>query len=104
MALPFTHSSVNGPSEKLTGVDNGLNTRFHALEKEDKCHTAMDQPCNATELCMFIGCVNYYPNMFPSCAHTLKPLTDQSDLTTYFIDRQNAKGICKMRLLMAARA
>ncbi len=40
----------------------------------------MDCPCNATELCMFIGCVNYYHDMWPSCAHILKPLTDQSSL------------------------
>ncbi len=40
----------------------------------------MDHPCNATELCMFIGCVNYYRDMWPRCAHILKPLTDQSGL------------------------
>jgi hypothetical protein len=38
----------------------------------------MDHPCNATELCMFIGCVNYSHGMWPSRAHILKPLTDQS--------------------------
>jgi hypothetical protein len=38
----------------------------------------MDHPCNATELRMLIGCVNYYRDMWPSCAHILKPLTDQS--------------------------
>jgi hypothetical protein len=42
--------------------------------------------------------------MLPSCAHILKPLMDQSGLIIYFIDRQNAKSICKMRLLMAAKA
>jgi hypothetical protein len=36
----------------------------------------MDCPCNATELCMFIGCVHYYHDMWSSCAHILKPLTD----------------------------
>jgi hypothetical protein len=36
----------------------------------------MDCPCNPTELCMFIGCINYYRDMWPSCAHILKPLTD----------------------------
>ncbi len=40
----------------------------------------MDRPYNATELCMFIGCINYYRDMWPSCAHVLKPLTDQSGL------------------------
>ncbi len=46
----------------------------------------------------------YYCDMLPSCAHILKLLIDQSSLTIYFMDRQNAKSICKMRLLMAVRA
>jgi hypothetical protein len=40
----------------------------------------MDRPCNATELCMFVGCVNFYRDKWPSCAHILKPLPDQSGL------------------------
>jgi hypothetical protein len=40
----------------------------------------MDHPCNGTELRMFIGCINYYCDMWMSCAHILKPLTDQSGL------------------------
>jgi hypothetical protein len=40
----------------------------------------MDHPHNATELCMFIGCVNYYHYMWLSCAHIPKPLTDQSGM------------------------
>jgi hypothetical protein len=36
--------------------------------------------CNATEMRVFIGCINYYRDMLPSCAHILKPLTDQSGL------------------------
>jgi hypothetical protein len=40
----------------------------------------MDCPRNATKLRMFIGCVNYYRDMWPSRAHILKPLTDHSGL------------------------
>jgi hypothetical protein len=40
----------------------------------------MDCPCNATELHMFISCMNNYLAMWPSHAHILKPLTDQSSL------------------------
>jgi hypothetical protein len=40
----------------------------------------MDRPCIATELCMFIGCINYYHYMRPSQPHILKLMTDQSSL------------------------
>ncbi|KAL7488620.1 hypothetical protein ACHAW6_014213 [Cyclotella cf. meneghiniana] len=43
----------------------------------------MDWPQNATELCMFIGCINYYWDMWPSRANILKPLTDHSGLKKY---------------------
>ncbi len=67
----------------------------------------MDHPHNATELCMFIGCVNYYHDMWPSRAHILKPLADQSGLKkkapiTWTDEMQ--KALHKMRLLMAANA
>ncbi len=38
----------------------------------------MDWPWNATEL--HIGCIEYYQDMWPSRAHILKPLTDNSVL------------------------
>jgi hypothetical protein len=67
----------------------------------------MDRPCNATELHMFIGCVNYYHDMWPSCAHILKSLTDQSGLKKKapikWTDEMQ-KVFDKMRLLMAANA
>ncbi len=40
----------------------------------------MNRLWNATELHMFIGCINYYQGMWPSHAHILKPLTDHSGL------------------------
>ncbi len=36
----------------------------------------MDCPCNATELCMIIGYINYYCEMWLSRAHILKQLMD----------------------------
>ncbi len=67
----------------------------------------MDCPCNATELRMFIGCVNYYCDMWPSHAHDLKPLTDQSGLKKKapikWTDEMQ-HSFDKMHLLMAANA
>jgi hypothetical protein len=67
----------------------------------------MDRPCNATELHMFIGCFNYYRDMWPSHAHTLKPLTDLSGLKKRapikWTDEMQ-KAFDKMCLLMAADA
>ena len=40
----------------------------------------MDRPRTPKELRMFIGCVNYYRDMWPSRAHVLKPLSDKSGL------------------------
>jgi hypothetical protein len=67
----------------------------------------MDCSHNATELRMFIGCVNYYRDMWPSCAHVLKPLTDQSGLkkkTPIKWTYEMQQAFDKMRLLMAANA
>jgi hypothetical protein len=67
----------------------------------------MDRPRNATELRMFIGCVNYYRDMWPSRAHILKPLTDHSSLkkrAPIKWTNEMQKAFDKMRLLMAADA
>jgi hypothetical protein len=67
----------------------------------------MDCPRNATELRMFIGCVNYYPDMWPSRAHVLKLLTDQSGLKKKTLIKwtdEMQQAFDKMRLLMAADA
>ncbi len=56
----------------------------------------MDHPHNATELRMFIVCVNYYRDMWPSHAHVPKPLTDQSGLkkkTPFLMDRWNTTRV-----------
>eukprot|EP00957_Ditylum_brightwellii_P066824 5071122-Ditylum_brightwellii.AAC.1 len=43
----------------------------------------MDRPHNATESCKFIGCFNYYQDMWPSRAHIFKPLTGMSDTSEF---------------------
>jgi hypothetical protein len=67
----------------------------------------MDHPCSTTELHMFIGYINYYCDMWPSCAHILKPLTDQSGLKKKapikWTDEMQ-QVFDKMSLLMAVNA
>ncbi len=56
---------------------------------------------------MFIGCVNYYRDMWPSRAHILKQLADQFGLKKKApIKRTDEikKAFDKIRLLMAANA
>jgi hypothetical protein len=57
--------------------------------------------------CMFIGCVNYYRDMWPSRAHILKPMTDHSNLKKRapikWTDEMQ-KAFDKTHLLMAADA
>ncbi len=67
----------------------------------------MDCPCNATELRMFIGCISYYCDMWPSRAHVLRPLKDQSGLKKKTPNKwadEMQQAFDKMRLLMAANA
>jgi hypothetical protein len=81
----------------------GLNPR----KKKIDTILHMGCPCNATELCMFIGCISYYRDMWSSCAHFLKPLTDHSGLKKKahikWTDEMQ-KAFDKMCLLMAAYA
>ncbi len=57
----FTIGPFTWPSERLTGLDNGLCHNVYTLEKEIiNAVLHMDWPCNATELCMLIGYANYY--------------------------------------------
>eukprot|EP00804_Cyclotella_cryptica_P016770 CCRYP_002069-RB/>CCRYP_002069-RB protein AED:0.50 eAED:0.40 QI:0/-1/0/1/-1/0/1/0/213 len=56
---------------------------------------------------MLIGCVNYYRDMWPSRAHILKPLTDQSGLkkrVSIKWTEEIQQAFDKMRALMAADA
>jgi hypothetical protein len=67
----------------------------------------MDCSHNTIELRMFIGCVNYYCDIWPSCTHILKLLMDQSDLikkTSNIWTDEMQKAFDKMRLLVAVDA
>jgi hypothetical protein len=66
----------------------------------------IDRPCTLTELQRLIGCVNYYRDRWPSRAHVLQPLTDQSGLKGAPIQWTGAHqhAFNKMHYLMAADA
>ncbi len=67
----------------------------------------MDHPCNATELHMFIGCIDYCHDMWLSRAYILNPLTNQSGLKKRapikWTDEMQ-QAFDKICLLMAANA
>jgi hypothetical protein len=103
----YTIDCVHG-NGNLTIIDYWLTPRgLKPWKKKIDAILHMDRSHNATELRMFIGCVNYYHDMWPSCAHILKPLTDQSGLKKRapikWTDEMQ-QAFDKMRLLMAADA
>jgi hypothetical protein len=67
----------------------------------------MDHPRNTMELQIFIGCINYYRDMWPSCTQILQPLINQSGLKkkapNKWTDKMQ-KVFNKMCLLMAGDA
>ncbi|KAL7478249.1 LOW QUALITY PROTEIN: hypothetical protein ACHAW6_004020 [Cyclotella cf. meneghiniana] len=78
MASLLTHQNVYGQnwlagtlahSKKSKTLEDLINAILH-----------MDCPWNSSELCIFIGCVNYYYDIWPCHAHIPKPLTDHSKL------------------------
>jgi hypothetical protein len=77
-------------------------TRLKALKK--KIDAILP---NATELRKFLGCINYHCDMWPSCAHILKPLTDNPVCKRKLLlngQMKCKKAFDKMCLLMAADA
>ncbi len=91
MALPLTHSSVNGPSERLTGLDYGLHHKVYTLEIEDWCHTPHGSTLQRHRTVHVHWLRKLLSYMLPDHTHILIPLMDRSSLTTFFMDRQNAK-------------
>lgn len=63
-ALLLTCLNAYGPSRKLTGLA-GLH-KVLSLRRRNDAILYMDSSHSATELCMFMECVNYYSNMWPS--------------------------------------
>ena len=67
----------------------------------------MDRPRTTTDLRRFIGCVNFYRDMWPSRSHVLAPLTACSDMKKNAIlnwTPEMQQAFDKMHLLMAADA
>ena len=67
----------------------------------------MDHPRTSTDLRHFIGCVNFYRDMWPSRSHVLAPLTACSGMKKNAILNWTSEmqdAFDKMHLLMAADA
>ena len=67
----------------------------------------MDRPRTSTDLRRFIGCVNFYRDMWPSRSHILAPLTACSGMKKNAIlnwTPEMQQAFDKMRMLMAADA
>ncbi len=99
----FTIGSFTQPSEKLTGLDNGLRHDGYTLEKDNiDAILHMDWPCNAIELCMFIGYINYYRTCRRVAHISLNQIDPRFDNLLH--GQTNEESICTMCLFMAARA
>jgi hypothetical protein len=89
-------------------LGNWLTTRgLKPWEKKIDAILHMDRPQNATELCLFIDCINYIRDMWSSHAHALKPMTDQSGLKkcdSINWTNEMQQAFEKMHLLMATDA
>jgi len=64
----------------------------------------MDKPTTIKELRMFIGMVNYYRDMWPSRAHILKPLTDQTGKKKFIWTDEMDTAFQRMKKLVAMDA
>ena len=61
----------------------------------------MDRPCNATELRMVIGCVNYYRDMWHHRSHILAPLTELTGKHKFVWEPRHQQAFDQMRALIA---
>ncbi len=99
----FTIGPFTWLSERLTDLDNGLHHNVYTLEKENiDAILHMDWPCNATELCTFIGYVNYYRTCCRVVHISLHRINPRFDNLLH--GQTKCRCICTMRMLMAARA
>ena len=67
----------------------------------------VDHPRTATDLCHFICCINFYPDMWPSCPQVLAPLAACSGLKKNTVRNWMPKmqeAFSKMHFPMAADA
>ena len=61
----------------------------------------MQAPTNIKQICLFIGAVTYYHDMWPQCSHILAPLTNLSGIGIFTWNAIHQQAFDAMKALLA---
>ena len=72
------------------------------MRKKINAILRMGRPNNATEVCSFIGAVNFYKSLFPCRAHLLAPLTVLTGTNPFSWNDKKERAFCAMKVIVAS--